>query len=190
MVDLAWLVGRDPATIERWTTGRAPLHRVGTKPLYAFLDLISLWVISELDKRRVPKLEIRNGAAYLSRELGTDYPFAHKALATVGSSVFGELGDWVDIGKSGQLAFRDTIKNYLRPVEYGPDELAAVWRPANGVWVNPKVQVGSPCVDGTRVPTGVLAALIDEDEDPEDVADDYELDVTQVIAALEFERAA
>jgi len=45
-------------------------------------------------------------------------------------------------------------------------------------------------VDGTRVPTGVLAALIDEDEDPEDVADDYELDVTQVIAALEFERAA
>ncbi len=97
MVDLAWLVGRDPATIERWTTGRAPLHRVGTKPLYAFLNLISLWVISELDKRRVPKVEIRNGAAYLSRELGTDYPFAHKALATVGSSVFGELGDWVDI---------------------------------------------------------------------------------------------
>jgi len=96
----------------------------------------------------------------------------------------------VDIGKSGQLAFHDTIKNYLRPVEYGPDELAAVWRPANGVWVNPKVQAGSPCVDGTRVPTGVLAALIDEDEDPEDVADDYELDVTQVIAALEFERAA
>lgn len=190
VVEVARLVRRDPETIDRWTKSRTPLHRVKGKPLYAFHDLISLWVISELVDRKVPKKEIRSGAEYLGEKLGTEYPFAHKALATAGIAVFGHLAEWVDVGKRGQMAFQGTIKEYLKPLVYGADGLAAIWRPALGVWINPEVQAGSPCVDGTRIPTSTLAALTGVDEDPEDIAEDYELDLEQVKAALAFERAA
>jgi uncharacterized protein (DUF433 family) len=189
VVEVARLVSRDPETVSRWTSGRSPLHSVESKPLYSFLDLISLWVVSELIERGVPKVEIRNGASYLAKELGTTYPLAHKALATVGGAVFGRFGDWVDVGKSGQLAFQDIIEAYLRPVEYGRDGLAMIWRPAEGVSINPRVQAGSPCVEGTRIPTAVLAALVAENEDQDDIAADYELSIAQVKAALTFEAA-
>ena len=190
VIEVSRLVERDPETVAVWTSGRTPLHRVETRPLYAFLDLISIWVISELVRRKVPKGEIRRGAKYLADQLDTEYPFAHRGIATVGSSVFGEFGEWIDVGKSGQMAFQSVIENYVRPVEYGRDGLAAIWRPAEGVWINPQVQAGSPCVEGTRIPTALLAALASEDEDPGDLADDYDLPIAQVKAALKFERAA
>ena len=189
VVEVARLVGRDPETVDRWTSGRA-LHEVRTKPLYTFLDVISLWVISELVKRGVPKTEVRSGVEYLSDELETRYPLAHHSLATVGGAVFGEMGDWIDIGKRGQMAFHSAIKEYLSPLEYGTDGLASIWRPATGVWINPRVQAGAPCIDGTRVPTALMAALVGQDEDPEDIADEFEVGLAQVNAALEFERAA
>lgn len=190
VVEVARLVGRDPETIQRWTSGQPPLHRVETKPVYVFLDVISLWVVSELLKKNVAKSEIRSGSEYLAAKLETSYPYAHKALATAGAAVFGELGDWVDVGKRGQMAFKDAIEEYLRPLHYGTDGLAAIWRPAQGVWVNPEVQAGAACIDGTRVPTATLAALVAADEDPEDLAADFGLDLDQVRAALEFEQAA
>ncbi|MGQ0847724.1 MAG: DUF433 domain-containing protein [Actinomycetota bacterium] len=190
VVEVSRLVKRDPETIDRWSGGRVPLHRVSTKPLYVFLDLISLWVISELVDRNVPKSEISSGAQYLAEQLRTPYPFAHKALATAGGAFFGRFGEWIDVGKRGQMAFQTTIKKYLRPLEYGPDGLAAIWKPTNGVWINPEVQAGSPCIDGTRIPTAIVAALRDANEDPEDIAADYELDLEQVEEALAFERAA
>lgn len=190
VVEVASLVKRDPETIDRWTGGRTPLHRVATKPLYVFLDVISLWVVSELVGRKVPKKEIRSGADYLAKELETSFPLAHQALATVGAAVFGNLGEWVDVGKRGQMAFQVAIKAYLKPLEYGPDGLASVWRPVEGVWINPEVQAGAPCIEGTRIPTRTLFALVEADEDVEDVAADYDLEVASVEAAVAFEQAA
>jgi len=190
VVEVARLVGRDPETIQRWTSGQAPLHLVETMPVYVFLDVISLWVVSELLKKNVAKSEIRSGAEYLGTHLKTAYPYAHKALATAGAAVFSELGDWVDVGKRGQLPFKEAIKEYLSPLQYGRDGLAAIWRPMQGVWVNPGVQAGAPCIDGTRIPTETLAALVAANEDPEDLAADFGLDLGQVNAALEFEQAA
>ena len=187
VVEVARLVGRDPETVDRWARAKG-LHPVRTKPLYTFLDLISLWVISELVKRGVPKNEIRSGVGYLSEVLGTQYPLAHHSLATVGAAVFGESG--VDVGKRGQMALHSAIKDYLRPLDYGTDGLASVWRPARGVWINPRVQAGAPCIDGTRVPTALMAALVAQNEDPEDIADEFEVGLGQVRAALAFELAA
>jgi uncharacterized protein (DUF433 family) len=148
-------------------------------------------VISELIGRGVSKKEIRAGRDYLATELDILFPFAHRRLATVGGAFFGELAtEWIDVGKSGQQAFQTVIEEYVRPIEFGLDDLAAIWRPTSGVWINPRVQAGSPCVDGTRVPTAVLAALAADDEDPQDLAADFGLDIEQVEAALKFEKAA
>lgn len=190
LVEAARLIRRDPETVARWIRGKQPLYPISATRFLSFLDVVSLLVISELVDRAVPRREIRSGAEYLARTLNTDYPFAHEQLATAGSAFFGKVGDWVDVGKGGQGAFELVVRDLLRPIEYGANQLAAIWRPRAGVWVNPAVQAGAPCVDGTRVPTRVIADLAEADEDPEDIAEDLHLTVSAVEAALGYERAA
>jgi uncharacterized protein (DUF433 family) len=190
LVEAARLVRRDPETVARWTRGKQPIHPIADTRFLSFLDVVSLLVISELVDRAVPRREIRAGAEYLAQHLGTDYPFAHEELATAGAAFFGKVGDWVDVGRGGQGAFEPVVRDLLRPIEYGADQLAAIWRPRSGVWVNPAVQAGAPCIDGTRVPTRVIAGLAEADEDPEDIAEDLHLEISAVEAALDYERAA
>lgn len=190
LVEAARLVGRDPETIARWTRGKQPLYPIAKTRFLSFLDVISLLVVSELVERHVPRKEIRAGAAYLSKTLDTEYPFAHEELATAGAAFFGKLGSWVDVGKGGQGAFEIAVRAYLKPIEYGTDRLAAVWRPRAGIWLNPSVQAGAPCIEGTRVPTRVIAELVEADEDIEDIAEDLNLEMSEVEAALEYEQAA
>ena len=194
IVETARIVRRNPDTVARWTRGEHPLHPVQHDRIISFLDLISLWVISELIRRGVPRREIRAGGEYVARHLGTNSPFAHRDLATVGAAFLGkdlhEIEDWVDVGKGGQGAFPVLIEELLRPIEFDADHLAAIWRPERGIWLNPDVQAGAPCIDGTRVPTKLVADLKTAGEHFEDIASDLSLDITQVSAALEYEIAA
>ena len=162
--------------------------------LFSFWDLISLRVIDELTRRGVPRDRIARGASHLAKSLGTDRPFAHEGLATVGVSFFADVtGEWEDAGERGQLAFQDMIEPLLRPITFDDVRMASIWRPRRGVWINPAVQAGSPCVEGTRVPTQVFASLVAvEDRDADDLAavcEDYRLIVEQVQAALDYELA-
>ena len=190
IAEAARIVRSHPETVARWTRGSDPLHHVESDRIISFLDLISLWVISELIRRGVPRREIRAGGAYVAGNVGTDFPFAHRDLATVGTGFFGRFKDWVDVGKGGQGSFPVVIEELLGPIEFGSDLHASIWRPAKGVWLNPDVQAGAPCIDGTRVPTKVIADLEAVGDHIEDIADDLSLDITQVRAALQYERAA
>ncbi|WP_420612099.1 DUF433 domain-containing protein [Candidatus Spongiisocius sp.] len=190
VAEVARIVRRHPDTVARWTRGADPLHHVESDRIISFLDVISLWVISELVMRGVPKREIRVGGEYVAEHVGTNYPFAHQSLATVGAGFFGKFREWVDLGKGGQRSFPEVIEELLSPIEFGPDLHASVWRPAEGVWLNPKVQAGTPCVDGTRVPTRAIADLEAAGDHIEDIADDLSLDIGQVRAAVQYERAA
>lgn len=190
IAETARVVGRDPDTVARWTRGTNPLHHVESDRIISFLDLISLWVISELIRRGVPRPRIQAGGEYVAKHVGTDYPFAHQGLATVGVGFFGEFDAWVDVGKGGQRSFPAVIEELLSRIEFGPDLHASIWRPAKGVWLNPNVQAGAPCIDGTRVPTKVIADLEAVGDHIEDIADDLRLDIAQVRDALQYELAA
>lgn len=190
IAEVARIVRRHPDTVARWARGAVPLHRVGSDRIMCFLDLISLWVISELIRRRVPRREIRSGGEYVATRVGTNYPFAHQELATVGAGFFGKFEVWVDVGKGGQGSFPSVIEELLNPIEFGSDRHASIWRPAKSVWLNPEVQAGAPCIDGTRVPTKVIADLEAAGDHIEDIAEDLSLNVQQVRAALEYELVA
>ena len=190
LVEAARLVRRQPDTIARWTRGDQPLHAVSDPLLLCFLDVISLFVISKLRDRGVPLGEIRSGGEYLAEKLGTAYPFAHQQVATVGGAFFGELGEWYDVGKHGQGAFEAVIEDELTPIEYGRDQMADLWRPSPGVLIDPSIQAGAPCIEGTRVPTLVVAGLVKAGESHNYIASDYALDQTQIDAALTYELAA
>lgn len=190
LVDTARLIRRQPETVARWTQGEDPLHAVSEAAYFSFLDVVSLHVISELRNRGVSLGNIRRGGEYLAHRLDTRHPYAHRRLATVGRAFFGRLGEWYDIGMRGQGAFETVIEEALQPIEYGANDLAVIWRPATGVWINPLVQTGSPCIEGTRVPTRVVAGMVVAGDDPAEVAVDFALDISQVEAALQYEQAA
>ena len=186
--------------MEGWTrtgSGANPLLTGELAGLFSFWDLMSLRVIAELLDRGVRQDHILTGATHLARRLGTNRPFAHESLATVGAGFFAEVEPgvgWENVGQGGQLAFQDVVVPLLEPITFNDEGMAAIWRPRAGVWINPAVQAGEPCLDGTRVPTGLIARLIsaDEGEAPSDediaeVSGDYRITVSQVRAALEFE---
>ena len=115
----------------------------------------------------------------------------------MGAGFFAEVEPrvgWENVGQGGQLAFQVVVLPLLEPIEFNDEGMAAIWRPRSEVWINPAVQAGEPCVDGTRVPTGLIARLLpaDEDEAPSDediaeVSGDYRITASQVRAAFEFE---
>ena len=81
---------------------------------------------------------------------------------TVGSGFFADIAaSWEDAGKGGQLAFQEIVEPLLEPITFNDQAMAFIWRPHPSVWINLAVQAGTPCVDGTRVPTSLLADLVD-----------------------------
>ena len=193
LVEAARIIKRSPDTIGGWTKGEPPLHPVAHDRILSFRDLISLWVISELFKRGVPKRHIRSGRDYVAKQAETKHPFAHRHLAAVGAGFFSKLDrseDWVDAGKGGQGSFQMVIQNLIQPIEYRPDLHAAKWRPMRGILLDPAIQAGAPCIEGTRIPTTLVFKLNKAGEHKEDIAEDLRLDVAQVSTALEYELAA
>jgi len=182
-VDVARLIRRDPQTVAGWTKSsrsRRPLivPQHGDR-LFSFLDLVSLYVISELLRRKVPRGEVYRGGLFLAESLGTDRPFAHQAFA--------DVSQWLDVGKGGQTAFEEMVTPILRPITY-ERSLAARWHPYPHIVVDPRLQAGTPVIEGTRVPTSTVLRYISSGEDPEEVADDLGLRPDQVLAARDFER--
>lgn len=197
VAEVARLLRRGRSQVEGWTRDSRDrpsllIGELGT--FFSFWDLISLRVVAELIARLVPRAQIAIGARHLAARLGTDRPFAHEHLATVGSGFFAEVdGIWEDAGLSGQQAFSNMVEPLLKPIVFNDDHMAAIWRPAQGVWVNPAVQAGAPCIDGTRVPTRLVAGLArttegEESEHLADMCDDYRLTPKQVQQAVDYEQ--
>ena len=200
VAEVARLLRRTRHRVEGWTRsdpGANPLLTGELAGLFSFWDLMSLRVIAELLDRGVRRDHILHGAAHLARSLGTNRPFAHESLATVGAGFFAEVEPgvgWENVGQGGQLAFQAVVVPLLELIEFNDDGMAAIWRPRAGVWINPAVQAGEPCVDGTRVPTGLIARIlatgegeVPSEDEIADVSGDYRIAVVQVQAALEFE---
>jgi uncharacterized protein (DUF433 family) len=194
LAEVARLVRLRQDTVARWMTGRQkrpPLLKIVNPPFFTFHDLISLYVIGELHRRGVSVADIQKGGVWLSKVLGTDRPFAHKRLATVGRGFFADAlfkGEWLDVGQGGQSAFPEIIEPILRPITFGSsDGMAQKWVPHKGVSIDPRIQAGAPCVVGTRVPTSLVASLVAAGEPRKIVATDYQLTQRQISAAVDYE---
>lgn len=192
VAEVATLIHQPRARIERWVSQDTPTIHGAPEfdGFFSFLDLISLLAVAELESRGVSETHIAAGRAYLVEALRTPWPFAHKRLATVGRQFFAELEDgseWVDVGLGGQGAFEQLISNELRLIEYGDDELATRWHPTDHVVIDPAIQAGSPCLAGSRVSTALIWDLHQGGASLDEIADDYQLDHEQVVAAIDFE---
>lgn len=179
----------------RWSAvdgdGRPPVVAPTFDRAFAFVDLVSLAHVGELWRRRVAEEQVRAGVQFLADRTGFDKPLAQRAvveiLATSGNAFIAELdGGWFDVGRGGQGAFSDIVALYLERIEFDDLGAARSWRPAPHVLLDPHVQAGAPCIEGTRVPTSVAAAMAETDS-VEAVGAELDLAPSLIAAAVEFE---
>jgi len=156
-----------------------------------FLDLVSMRMVAVLRSRGIRLQEIRNTEVWLRREFGLERPFANRDVWTFGSNVFIQFEDHlIAASRFGHIAMQ-FIKDWLTKVEldmtFDVDDIASSWSPYQDVRLDPEIQFGEPCIDGTRIPTRAIWSKVKAGDTPEIVATLYEINITQVQHAIQWE---
>ena len=109
-------------------------------------------------------------------------------LSSTGDAPFLELGTHGQIALEGVLRQRAQVLDFL---EAGDNDCACRWYPLGrdaGVVIDPAVGWGTPVIVGTRINTRTLVrAVRAEGDDVQRVADLYEIPVSKVEAAMQYE---
>lgn len=194
--EVGWLLGHDTDWVVRWGTDSSAGPAIITPTfdrLFSFADLVSFRVGLIIRQQGVSDRHLRRGAETLRSRTGLAKPLASRdviaSLATSGDSFLSDLGsgEFEDIGRGGQGVFQEVVRVHLTRVTFDADGGPERWVPAEGVVIDPAIQAGAPCIAGTRVPTATVAALLTE-EDPDDVALDFNVTVEAVQLAQRFEQ--
>ena len=72
-------------------------------------------------------------------------------------------------------------------LEFGEDRIACAWLPTEDIKIDPQFVSGSPCLAGTRIPTGVIAGMVRAGDTVTELADWYELSEDRIKNAVKWE---
>ena len=193
LAEASYLLGVSERQLASWSrkTGRGesalvpPTHGWA----YSFHDLLSLAVVAVFYQRQVDRAGVVRTIEFLQTQYGLDRPLASKRVVDALLTTHGHvLWRDTDLSRGGQQVLITTIRDYLRPIEYGPDTMARLWKPWRSVVLDPEVQAGRPCVANTRVTTDVVAGRIDAGETARLVSLDLGISTRQVSDATKFEK--
>lgn len=212
-LEAARYLGIPRATLRYWVLGRdsgrrtespdpSPLVRapVGTTNRLSFNNLVEAHVLRALRTvHRVKMAAVRDSLAFAERSLGIDRLLLDGKLRTSGQDVFLErLDQLISLTKSGQLALRSILEEYLKRVDRDESALPLRLYPlppglshgTRTIVIDPRISFGRPTIAGSGVSTEALISRIDAGETVDDLADDYGLQPTQIRDAVLYERAA
>jgi len=185
----------NPAKLRYWIRTSVPHVAPSIFPtrqrLITFLDLVSMRMIMVMRSRNIKLREIREAEDFLRKEFGLEFPFASKPLWTYGSHIYIKYEEYLlSVSKYGQQAM-DFIRKWLTKVEidmtFDECDLASSWLLHRGIRIDPKIQFGESCIDGTRVPTSAILNTVKAGDPIEVVAKSFGLSLEQVQNALQWE---
>jgi uncharacterized protein (DUF433 family) len=160
--------------------------------LISFNDLISMRMVAIMRSRNVKLADIRKAEKYIQDEFGIKYPFINKEVWTFGSDVFIKLGDFLlSASKFGQAAMEfltEWIKKVELDMSFNHDNLVESWNPYTDITLDPKVQIGMPCISGTRIPSRSIYRKLSVGDLPEIIADLYDLNLSQINNVIKWEK--
>lgn len=167
------------------------LHGRGRMAL-TFKQLIRSRVIVLFRARGLPLKTILMAEGNIRRMMRKPQPFVTEELWSSSSDMFFQFERAIRVAtKPHQLVFDDVIREYMTPIHHGLefDEsgLTTLWRPMPNIVIDPQLQFGSPCVEGTRVETEALWSFHRSGENVARLAEDFALTTEQVDAALAWE---
>ncbi len=219
LVDAAWILGLPRTTLRDWVMGRhypAVDGRRLARPLVSprerdplalsFNNIIELHVLSAIRRVHGVRMgQVRVALDHLEQRLGVQHPLLTERFLTDGIDLFVErAGEYMNVSKPGQLAFRSFLELYLERVERDEDGLASrlypftrprpsTDRPAPKlVVVDPTLAFGRPAVAGTGVRVDVILDRFGAGDTIRDLADDYGIspDLIEEITRMGYTRAA
>src|ERR1700733_8695040 len=201
--EAAYYLGLHRGTLRTWVMGRTipymgQLRRL--EPIIKAADvrsgLMSFYNLAEAHilassryKYGVPFRNIRNAILYLQKRYPSPHPLLSKDFDTDGVDLFIKgMTDVENLSKQGQLGFKPILDLFLHRIEF--DEKfrpKKVWPLIKGQTESEKivsmvfgVSAGRPTVDGTGVPVMMLWKRSQAGEDIEEIAEDYDIEVTRV----------
>jgi uncharacterized protein (DUF433 family) len=147
-------------------------------------------MVSLLRARGLSYARIRRSEEYARKAFRIPNPFVTEMLWTSGSEVFLEWSQQlVAISRSGQL-WLPTLGEMLQPANHGLcfDDAgeARSWRPQEGIVLDPEVEFGAPCIDGTRIQAETIWSMHEAGDTLETLAAAYGLGHNEVTAAIEW----
>ena len=177
----------------RWIRNGLALPRLASVPgrelLIEFEDLVSMRVIAALRGAGVSWPSIYEAEEWLRRNVRHPRPFATEELWTSRSDIFTRFRRvLISASRHGQIAM-DILTDHLIPVsglEF-EKQVARAWEPQDLIFLDPKVQFGAPCIQGTRIPTRSIWGMIEGGDPRELVRRAYDIREDELEAALAWE---
>lgn len=209
----SWLLGRRYRVrgIEKFSKPLIELPNPEVKQL-SFNNLVEALVLRVIRlEHRITLPRVRIALDYLEQKVGVPHPLVRIEFQTDGVDLFldtmfqDELSEQVsgstrmliNASRSGQLAIRQTLKNYLKRIDRDEEGLANRLFPITRleekeddpriVVIDPRISFGRPVLVGTGIPTAILAGLYKAGDSVEEIARDYNCDRLQVEEAIRCE---
>jgi uncharacterized protein (DUF433 family) len=165
----------------------------GADRAFNFYTLIEVFVIASLREQGLSFRTIRQARQELAQRFKTDYPFASHELLHDGKRLLIELDDktLLQLGEQGQTAFERIIGPFCKKLDFCKEtQLAKRYWPMgrdHAVVVDPRHAFGRPIISGTNIATETLHGLYRAGETKETICDLYDLQLSHVDEALQFE---
>jgi uncharacterized protein (DUF433 family) len=202
-------------TLRAWTLGR---RRPGSpdeyypsvlefvdhqRKLLSFYDLVEAHILRAAVECNASIRQVKRGLAYLKAE----HPHQRRPLLTfdfytegkyllVGGMFGSKKKDrevLVNASRQGQLEMTPIIEDLLSLIGRDKQQMPDTLFPKEGkriVSITSGIVSGRPVIEGTRIPTSIIAQRILAGETPHDLASDYGVPLEAIEAALKYEKAA
>lgn len=156
-----------------------------------FRDLISLRAIAVMRANGMSHKQIMTAERVLRKWYGHDYPFATMEFWMLPPKdiLIKEGGVLLSASRHLQSAM-EFFEEYMSPshnLTFDIFNLSATWRPYNNVLLDPQIQYGEPCIEGTRVPTQVLWSFHDAGDSVESLSYFYGIQKSRIEDAIAWE---
>ncbi|WP_204141260.1 DUF433 domain-containing protein [Halomicronema sp. CCY15110] len=203
---------RIPAgTVRSWTVGRSypvtegkrffePLIAVPqqTPRLLSFTNLIEIHVLRAIRKHHKIQLDkVRTALDFLEAQLNVTHPLAHEEFRTDGISLFiDRYGTLINASAQGQTQLKAVLTQHLERIEPDDSGLAIKLYPFTRsdeahnpriVVIDPRIAFGRLVIDGTGIPTSIIAERYKAGDSLQDLTEDYDCDLSQIEEAIRCE---
>jgi uncharacterized protein (DUF433 family) len=199
----AWTLGRrKPNTPNEYYPSVLQLVDRRTQRL-SFFDLVEAHILRAAIDKNIPLKHIKRGLAYVRES----YPQYQRPLLSLDFRsdgkyllVGGMLGSkekdreaLVNASHHGQLEITGVIEEYLELIGWDSEGHPDTIFPKRGqrlVSISSGIVSGRPAIEGTRIPTSIIAQRFRAGETQGELATDYKLPMEAIEAAIKYEKAA
>lgn len=199
----AWAFGRRKAGTEREHYPSVLEFVDHEHHLLSFYDLVEAHILRVSVEFDVPLRQVKRGLRYLKEQypdqsrplLGFDFYTEGKHLL-VGGMLGSRKKDkeaLVNASRQGQLEMVPVLEDLLTLIGRDKNHMPDTLFPKRGnriVSITSGIVSGRPVIEGTRIPTSVVAQRVQAGESPAEVAKDYGLSLEKIEAAIRYEKSA